>query len=75
VVGLIPLDSLASGQCAEIAEITGEPGWLGRMAEVGIRVGSRVQIVQSGNPCILLVGEGRLSLRGGGHTQILVRPA
>jgi Fe2+ transport system protein FeoA len=72
---LLPLDSLHSGEWAEIAEVAGEPRWVGRMAELGLRVGSLLKVVQSGSPCLLEVGGCRLSLRLDAGLQIFVRPA
>jgi ferrous iron transport protein A len=71
---LLPLEMLRSGEWADVAEVVGEPGWVGRMAELGVRSGSRVQVLQPGSPCLLRVGGSRLSLRGDVQTQILVRP-
>jgi len=71
---LIPLEMMSWGEWAEVAEITGEPAWIGRLAEMGIRHGARLQIVQPGSPCILQIGGARLSLRGDLALQILVRP-
>ncbi|HKI34733.1 MAG TPA: FeoA family protein [Gemmataceae bacterium] len=72
---LLPLDCLPSGEWAEVAEVTGEPRWVGRMAELGLRVGSVVKVLQPGSPCLLEVGGCRLSLRMDYTLQILVRPA
>jgi Fe2+ transport system protein FeoA len=72
---LLPLELLCPGEWAEVAEVSGEPGWVGRMAELGVRVGIRLRVLQSGSPCLLQVGSARLSVRGGLATQILVRPA
>ena len=72
---LLPLDCLPSGESAEVAEVIGEPRWVGRLAELGLRLGSRVKILQPGSPCLLEVGGCRLSLRIDGAFQILVRPA
>jgi ferrous iron transport protein A len=71
---LLPLELLHSGDWADVAEVTGEPAWIGRMAELGIRTGSRLQVLRSGSPCLLQVGGSRLSLRGEAAMQILVRP-
>jgi ferrous iron transport protein A len=71
---LLPLDMLQTGEWAEIHDVYGEPGWVGRMAELGVRTGCRVQVVQPGSPCLLRVGDCRLSLRGECNCQILVRP-
>jgi Fe2+ transport system protein FeoA len=65
---------LRPGEWAEVAEVTGEPGWVGRLAELGLRVGSRLRMLQDGWPCLLLIGGSRLSLRGEQAAQILVRP-
>jgi len=42
--GLLPVEMLESGQWADVAEVLGEPGWIGRMAELGLRAGSRLQV-------------------------------
>jgi len=71
---LLPLDCLRAGEWADVAEVEGDPGWIGRMAELGIRAGCRLQMVQSGSPCLLNVSGCRLCLRGDAASQILVRP-
>lgn len=71
---LLPLELLNAGEWGEIAEVSGEPGWIGRMAELGIRAGNRVRVLQSGSPCLLQIDGSRLSLRGEQAMQILVRP-
>jgi Fe2+ transport system protein FeoA len=71
---LLPLDMLRAGEWCEVEDVTGQPGWVGRLAELGIRQGSRVQVVQPGSPCLLNVSGCRLCLRPGDCSQILVRP-
>ncbi len=71
---ILPLDLVGSGEWADVAEVCGEPGWVCRMAELGVRVGCRLRILQPGSPCLLEVGGCRLCLRGDCGTQILVRP-
>jgi ferrous iron transport protein A len=71
---LLPLELLGGGEWADVAEVSGEPTWVGRMAELGVRTGSRLRVLQPGNPCLLQVGGSRLSLRGEYAFQILVRP-
>lgn len=71
---LLPLELLGTGEWADVADVTGEPAWVGRMAELGVRIGSRLQVLQPGSPCLLQVGGSRLSLRGETAMQILVRP-
>ncbi len=71
---VLPVELLCPGEWADIAEVTGEPVWVGRMAELGLQRGSRVQVLQPGSPCLLRVGGARLSLRSDEGSQILVRP-
>lgn len=71
---LLPLELLRTGEWADVAEVSGDPGWVGRMAELGLRTGSRLQVVQQGSPCLLNVGGCRLCLRGDACSRILVRP-
>ena len=71
---LLPLEYLSPGEWADVAEVTGEPGWVGRLAELGLRTGCRLLLLQPGRPCLLQIGGGRLSIRGEEGTRILVRP-
>jgi ferrous iron transport protein A len=71
---LLPLEMLRAGEWADVAEVCGDECWIGRMAELGIRAGSRVQLVRDGSPCMLSVGGCRLCLRGDACSKILVRP-
>lgn len=71
---LLPLDMLATGEWGEIAEIGGEPGWVGRLAELGLREGCKIRVLQAGSPCLLQVADCRLCVRGCECSQILVRP-
>ena len=71
---LFPLDMMRSGEVAEVAEISGDPGWVGRLAELGLRTGCRLKVLQPGSPCLLEMADCKLCLRGGDACQILVRP-
>jgi ferrous iron transport protein A len=71
---LLPLELLRPGEWADVAEVTGEPNWVSRLAELGLRTGSRLRLLQAGWPCLLQVGGCRLSFRGEQGTRILVRP-
>jgi ferrous iron transport protein A len=71
---LMPLDMLQAGEWGEVEEVTGQPAWVGRLAELGIRQGCRVQVVQPGTTCLVNVSGCKLCLRGGESSQILVRP-
>jgi ferrous iron transport protein A len=71
---LLPLELLRPGEWADVAEVMGEPSWVSRLAELGVRVGCRLQVLRDGWPCLLQIGSSRLSLRGETSAQILVRP-
>jgi Fe2+ transport system protein FeoA len=71
---LVPLDMLRAGEWAEVEDVSGQPGWVCRLAELGIRQGCRLQVVQPGSPCLLDVSGCKLCLRSGECSQILVRP-
>jgi ferrous iron transport protein A len=70
----LPLECLRPGEWADVAEVTGEPGWVARLADLGVRTGCRLLLLQPGWPCLLQMGGSRLSLRGEEGTRILVRP-
>ena len=71
---LMPLDMLQAGEWAEVHEVSGQDAWVGRLAEMGIRQGCRLQVVQPGATCLLDIGGCKLCLRSGDCSQILVRP-
>ena len=57
-----------------MVDVAGEAGHVCRLAELGLRCGSRVCLLQPGSPCMVQVGGCRLSLRGDDALCILVRP-
>jgi Fe2+ transport system protein FeoA len=73
---ILPLELLQRGDWADVAEVQGEPAWVGRLAELGLRIGIRVRVLQAGSPCLIQVnGNGsRLCLRSEQAMQILVKP-
>jgi Fe2+ transport system protein FeoA len=71
---LLPLEMLRPGDWADVADVAGDPNWVCRMAEMGLRAGCRVQMLQGGTPCLLRVADCKLCLRGDDSAQILVRP-
>jgi ferrous iron transport protein A len=71
---LMPLDLLKPGEWADVAEVEGDPACVSRMAELGLRTGCRLLMLQGGCPCLLQVEGCRLSIRTESLTQIFVRP-
>jgi Fe2+ transport system protein FeoA len=68
------MELLERGDTAEILDIHGDPPLVHRLAELGVRIGTRVRVLQPGCPCLLQVGSTRLSVRLTAALQILVQP-
>jgi ferrous iron transport protein A len=71
---LLPLTLLAAGQVAEVSQLIGPPERIHRFEELGLRVGTHIEIVRAGSPCIIRVGESRLCVREDAEVRILVAP-
>lgn len=69
---MIPLDLLQTGERAEICEVDGGEDSVHRLAEIGLRVGVEIRMQQPGQPCVLAIGDHRLSVRLDPSTQIYV---
>lgn len=70
---MLSLELLKPGDWAEVADVTGDPAWVARLAELGVRLGSRLQVLQAGSPALIQIGGSRLSLRADLAVQIMVR--
>jgi ferrous iron transport protein A len=71
---LLPLEFLGKGEWADVAEVCGDAATVHRLAELGVRSGCRLCVLQPGCPCLLQIGDVRLCLRSHQSTEILVRP-
>lgn len=69
----IPLDRLASGMSGEIDRFEGCPEHIHRLEEMGIRLGTTVEVLRCGRPCILRVGGNRVCFRRSDLLGIMVR--
>ncbi len=69
---LVPLDLLQAGEWGCVAEVAGEATWVRRLAEMGLREGCKLQVLQPGSTCLLNVEGCRLCVRGHESSQILV---
>lgn len=70
---LLPLDFLPPGEWAEVVDLAGESDAVARLAELGLRIGARLRLIRGGSPCLVQVGDGRLSFRME-SLEILVQP-
>jgi ferrous iron transport protein A len=71
----IPLKLLATGNCARIARILGDPDHVHRLEEFGLRGGTRIQMFRRGNPCIIRLAGHKVCLRADDLLDVLVEPA
>ncbi len=69
---IVPLDCLQAGETARIADIEGCVDIVTRLAEIGLRNGAVVRMVQPGRPCILALDNQRLSFRPEDCTHVFV---
>lgn len=61
---IIPLELLAAGERARIAEIDGDNAFVNRLNEMGLDEDVEIKMVQPGSPCIIALDNHRLSFRG-----------
>lgn len=69
---VIPLELLMAGEHARVVDIGGDQGLVHRLQEMGLREQAEVTMIQSGRPCIIAIGNHRLSFRGDEAAQIFV---
>lgn len=72
---MIPLHLLPAGETARIAEVFGHPEFVHRLDEMGLRVGTQIEMVKAGSPCIVRLDDQRLCFRPEDCSGILVTPA
>ena len=70
---LLPLHLLTSGQTARVDQVLGCADQVHRLQELGMRVGTSVEMVQSGSPCIVKLNGNRLAFRNNEALSVLVR--
>ncbi len=71
---LIPLNLLSPGQSADVGQVVGMPEHVQRLEELGLRGGAKVEMIQSGSPCIIRLAGHKLCFRSDDEMlRILVR--
>lgn len=70
----LPLDLLPLGREGKIVDVAGEPAKVHQLAEVGLRQGCGVRVLQAGQPSLLVVDGRRLTVRLGNEVEIFVQP-
>ncbi len=69
---VVPLDCLHAGETGRIADVEGCVETVTRLAEIGLRNGALIRMVQPGSPCILALDNQRLSFRPEECTHVFV---
>lgn len=70
---IVPLELLPAGAAAHIDQLLGDAESIHRLQEMGLRVGTAVEMVQPGTPCIVRLSGQKLCIREGNLFQVLVR--
>ncbi len=68
----VPLEFLLSGQTGCIGQLIGSAEEVHRLEELGLRAGRRVEMVQTGSPCIVRIEGQKLCFREAGKFRVLV---
>jgi Fe2+ transport system protein FeoA len=70
---LLPLQMLPAGSCGQIGQLLGSADEVQRLQELGMRVGSQVEMIQGGSPCIVKLGNTKLCFRDNEAFGVLVQ--
>jgi ferrous iron transport protein A len=70
----MPIGALCRGEVASVSQVVGSPETVRRLEELGLRCGTRVEIVRGGTPCIVRVAGSTLCFRDDEGVRILVSP-
>jgi ferrous iron transport protein A len=70
---ILPLHLLPTGQRAHIDQLVGGPDEVHRLQELGMRVGTQIEMLQRGTPCIIRLEGARLAFRDHDACRVLVR--
>jgi Fe2+ transport system protein FeoA len=72
VLQVVPLELLRCGERGRIHDVDGRPEMVCRLEEMGLHAGVVLRMIQPGRPCIVALGEQRLSFRGDEAAMLLV---
>ncbi len=70
---LVPLHLMLPGQSAKIGQIYGDPAAVHRLEELGLRSGVCIEMVRSGEPCIIRLSGKQLCFRDSDTLSVFVR--
>jgi ferrous iron transport protein A len=70
----IPINFLRRGEVANVSQLVGAPELIRRLEELGLRNGTRIEMVRGGSPCIIRVEGSTICYRDDQQVRILVSP-
>ena len=73
MLNLLPLKVLTTGQTGCVHKIIGNANAVHRLAELGMRTGTRLEIVQPGSPCIIRLNNSKYCFRDANSLNVLVQ--
>jgi len=73
MLNLLPLNVLTTGQTGRVHEVSGNAQVVHRLAELGMRSGARLEIVQHGSPCIIRLNDSKYCFRDANSLNVLVQ--
>lgn len=71
--GLVPMELMEAGARGQIVDVEGSVETVTRLAEMGLRAGRRLRMLRPGQPCIIALGNQRISFRGENAAVVMVR--
>jgi ferrous iron transport protein A len=71
---LTPLSALRPGDFAQIDSIVGTTELVRHLAEIGLRSGAQLEMIQQGATCILRIDGTKLCVRGDELLRVMVTP-
>jgi len=74
VTASIPLSLLQPGQAGQVDHLTGAADVVKRLQEMGLRPGTKIEMVQAGTPCIVRLGNTKLCFRETEMIHVMVCP-
>ncbi|MDZ4656760.1 MAG: FeoA family protein [Bythopirellula sp.] len=74
MIDLHPLSLLRAGDLAEVQSVMGSAELVRHLAEIGLRLGTRLEMIRPGTTCILRIEGAKLCVRCDELLRILVSP-
>lgn len=72
-MNVLPLGLVDAGTTAVVSEIAGSPENVRRLKELGFFEGNELTVLNSGSPCMVRLGESKISFRDSDSASILVQ--